>query len=88
MGLAIQLFLIPADLIMIDIPIAPGGIGIGHTAFEYLYFLLAHTGGADIFNIVVIVQLSVTMFGGIPYIFYRSENLVPQKSYLSSAIEQ
>ena len=32
MELAIQLFLMPAGLIMIAIPIAPGGIGIGHTA--------------------------------------------------------
>jgi len=87
MELAIQFFLMPAGLIMIAIPIAPGGIGIGHAAFEYLYFLVGHTGGADIFNIVIIVQLSVFIFGGIPYFFYSSEYRVPKKYYLSPDIE-
>jgi len=87
MELAIQFFLMPAGLIMIAIPIAPGGIGVGHAAFEYLYFLVGHSGGADIFNIVIIVQLSVFIFGGIPYFFYSSEYRVPKKNYLSSNIE-
>ena len=70
--LATQFFLMPFGLITVAIPVAPAGIGIGHAAFESLYQLAGHSGGADVFNLFVIVQLSVFLlaglreFGGIP----------------------
>ncbi len=78
MNLATQFFLMPIGLITVAIPIAPGGIGIGHVAFESLYQLAGFSGGADIFNLFIIVQLGVFMLGGIPYFLYSNEYKIPE----------
>ena len=70
----------PIGLITIAIPIAPGGIGIGHVAFESLYQLAGLSGGADIFNLYIIVQLAVFLLGGIPYFLYSSNYQIPKNS--------
>ncbi len=77
MSLATQFFLMPIGLITVAIPVAPGGIGIGHVAFESLYQLASLSGGADIFNLFIIVQLGVFLLGGIPYFLYSSEYKIP-----------
>ena len=77
MNLATQFFLMPIGLITVAIPVAPGGIGIGHIAFESLYQLAGLSGGADIFNLFIIVQLGVFLLGGIPYFLYSSEYKIP-----------
>jgi uncharacterized protein (TIRG00374 family) len=79
MELATQFFLMPIGLITVAIPVAPGGIGIGHAAFESLYQLAGFSGGADIFNLFVIVQLGVYLLGGIPYFFYSSKYKIPEE---------
>ncbi len=78
MNLATQFFLMPIGLITVAIPIAPGGIGIGHAAFESLYQLAGLSGGADIFNVFIIVQLGIFLLGGIPYFLYSSEYKIPE----------
>ncbi|MBC8259683.1 MAG: flippase-like domain-containing protein [SAR324 cluster bacterium] len=78
MELATQFFLMPIGLITVAIPIAPGGIGIGHAAFESLYQLAGFSGGADIFNLFIIVQLGVFLLGGIPYFLYSSKYKIPK----------
>ena len=77
MELATQFFLMPIGLITVAIPLAPGGIGIGHAAFESLYQLAGFSGGADIFNLFIIVQLGVFLLGGIPYFLYSSNYKIP-----------
>ena len=77
MNLATQFFLMPIGLITVAIPVAPGGIGIGHIAFESLYQLAGLSGGADIFNLFIIVQLGVFLLGGIPYFLYGNEYKIP-----------
>ena len=77
MELATQFFLMPIGLITVAIPLAPGGIGIGHAAFESLYQLAGFSGGADIFNLFIIVQLGVFLLGGIPYFLYSSMYKIP-----------
>ena len=77
MELATQFFLMPIGLITVAIPLAPGGIGIGHAAFESLYQLVGYSGGADIFNLFIIVQLGVFLLGGIPYFLYSSKYKIP-----------
>ena len=58
MTVATQMFIMPIGLITIAIPIAPGGVGVGHVAFDSLYSLVGISGGADIFNLYVILQLA------------------------------
>ena len=79
MDLATQFFLMPIGLITVAIPLAPGGIGIGHAAFESLYQLAGFSGGADIFNLFIIVQLGVFLLGGIPYFLYSSKYKIPEE---------
>jgi len=63
-------FIIPVGTITTIVPLAPGGIGVGHIAFEYLYNLFGVRGGADIFNSYIILQIGVNTMGGIPYMIY------------------
>ncbi len=88
MELATQFFLMPIGLITVAIPLAPGGIGIGHAAFESLYQLVGYSGGADIFNLFIIVQLGVFLLGGIPYFLYSSMYKIPaeQKELLEEDV--
>ena len=79
MELATQFFIMPIGLITIAIPVAPGGIGIGHAAFESLYQLVGLSGGADVFNLFIIVQLAVFLLGGIPYLLHSQEYRVPEE---------
>jgi len=71
--LATQMFVMPIGLITMSIPVAPGGIGIGHAAFEALYLFIGIKGGADIFNLFIVLQLAVYLLGGIVYFGYSSE---------------
>ena len=80
MELATQFFLMPIGLISVTLPIAPGGIGIGHAAFESLYQIAGLRGGADVFNLFVIVQLGVFLLGGIPYFLYSSTYRIQKKN--------
>jgi uncharacterized protein (TIRG00374 family) len=66
-----QLLVMPIGLISTAIPIAPGGIGVGHVAFQSLYKLVGFQNGADIFNLFIIIQLIVNLLGGIPYFLYN-----------------
>jgi hypothetical protein len=54
------------------LPLAPGGLGLGHVAFERLFTMVGLTGGANIFNVMVLGQLSLNLLGVIPYLLYRS----------------
>ena len=73
MDMGTQFFLMPIGLISVALPIAPGGIGIGHAAFESLYQIAGLSGGADVFNLYIIVQLGIYLLGGIPYFLYGSK---------------
>lgn len=69
-----QLLIMPLGLITTAIPLAPGGIGIGHVAFDNLYRMIGISGGVDIFNMLVTVQLTVLLLGGIPYLLMRKQS--------------
>lgn len=84
LDIATQFFIMPIGLITIAIPLAPGGVGVGHAAFDQLYQLVGVSGGADIFNLFIILQLSVFLLGGIPYLFYSNEYKVPKSEELES----
>jgi glycosyltransferase 2 family protein len=74
---ATQMFIMPIGLITIAIPVAPGGIGVGHIAFDTLYQMVGVSGGADVFNLFIIVQLSVYLLGGVMYFVYNNEYKLP-----------
>ena len=55
------------------LPLAPGGMGVGHLAFERLFNAAGLAGGANVFNVMVLGQLCLNLVGFVPYIFYRAK---------------
>ena len=67
------LTILPLGIVSTALPLTPGGVGIGHIAFDRLYSLIGLSGGANVFNIVFFGQLALNLSGFIPYLFIRSE---------------
>ncbi|MEZ4742758.1 MAG: lysylphosphatidylglycerol synthase transmembrane domain-containing protein [Bdellovibrionota bacterium] len=65
---------VPIGLLLSAIPLAPGGLGVGHVAFDKLYSLIQIQGGANIFNVVFLIQILVNLCGFLPYLMFRSQN--------------
>lgn len=65
--------ILPIGILTTALPIAPGGIGVGHVAFDKLYELIGLTGGANIFNVYCLSIIALNMLGMIPYVFFRSK---------------
>jgi uncharacterized membrane protein YbhN (UPF0104 family) len=55
------------------LPLMPGGLGIGHVAFDKLFAMAGIAGGANVFNVVALGQLALNLFGLIPYLLHRTE---------------
>lgn len=69
--------------IAVQLPLAPGGLGVGHVAFERLFALFGLTGGANVFNVFIIGPLCLNLAAAVFYLKYRqpdpahSETLTP-----------
>jgi uncharacterized protein (TIRG00374 family) len=63
----------PIGILTTALPLAPGGLGIGHIAFEKLFVMAKIDGGANVFNVMVLSQLALNLFGIIPYMLHKSE---------------
>ena len=59
----------PVGTLSVALPIAPGGLGVGHLAFERIFYFIGVKEGANIFNIYFIGQSSLNLLGFIPYLF-------------------
>ncbi|MDD9951506.1 MAG: lysylphosphatidylglycerol synthase transmembrane domain-containing protein [Zetaproteobacteria bacterium] len=64
---------LPAGIVATAIPLAPGGLGVGHVAFDSIYRLLGVAAGADIFNVVIFGQLALNFLGLLPYMLNRTQ---------------
>ena len=78
MELLPQMLLMPLGLIATVIPLAPGGAGLGHAAFDQLYGLYGYHGGADVFNFYMILQILAFMPGALIY-FSLKTKIAPAK---------
>ena len=78
LSLATQFFIMPIGLIVVALPIAPGGVGVGHLAFGELYRYVGISEGADIFNLFIIIQLAVYLLGVIPYLLRAGKYRLPR----------
>jgi uncharacterized protein (TIRG00374 family) len=61
----------PLGLLTLVLPISISGFGVGHMMFNELFRLLGLQGGATIFNVFIVAQLSLCLLGAIPYLFMR-----------------
>jgi uncharacterized membrane protein YbhN (UPF0104 family) len=62
----------PIGIMVTAVPLAPGGLGVGHVAFDQLFTMAGLTGGATVFNVIVLGQLSLNLLGFIPYLLHRT----------------
>ncbi len=62
----------PFGILITAIPLAPGGLGVGHAAFDKLFAMVGLPGGANVFNVYVLSQLVMNLFGIIPYLSMKT----------------
>ncbi len=60
---------IPIGLMTLALPVAPGGLGVGHAIFQKLFEMTGLTNGASLFNLYFVLTMVVNIFGIIPYLF-------------------
>jgi uncharacterized protein (TIRG00374 family) len=58
----------PIGMLTSILPLAPGGIGVGHAAFASLFALFGVARGADVFNAFIVGQMVPNLLGVIPYL--------------------
>jgi hypothetical protein len=64
---------IPIGLMTLALPVAPGGLGVGHAIFQKLFEMVGLTNGASLFNLYFVLTLVVNIFGVIPYLMGHSK---------------
>lgn len=59
---------VPIGFVAIALPIAPSGLGVGHTVFHSLFGFLGVANGASLFNIYFLLLLAGNLLGVAPYL--------------------
>ncbi len=62
---------IPIGLMTLALPIAPGGLGVGHAIFQKLFEFAGITNGASLFNLFFFISLVVNLAGAVPYLLTK-----------------
>lgn len=63
----------PVGILITALPLAPGGLGVGHIAFENLFGLFGYSIGADTFNIFVVSWLVLNLTGIFSYLTLKKK---------------
>jgi uncharacterized protein (TIRG00374 family) len=58
----------PIGMTSTAIPLMPGGLGVGHVAFDQLFQMVGLNHGANAFNLMALSQLFLNLSGAIPYL--------------------
>jgi glycosyltransferase 2 family protein len=61
----------PLGILTLVLPISPGGLGVGHVAFDSLFNAVGLRGGALVFNVFLLSQALPCVIGVIPYLLLR-----------------
>jgi uncharacterized protein (TIRG00374 family) len=71
LSLDLVLSFIPLGFMAVAIPIAPGGLGVGHAAFESLFAIAGEPNGANFFNMYFLVVMLFNLLGFVPWLALR-----------------
>lgn len=77
----------PIGMLTAALPIAPGGLGVGHVAFDRLFEAVGLSGGANIFNIFTLSQLALNLTGVIAYLRMK-KNIQPIAEEVNHTVEK
>lgn len=88
LALSLYLFIVPAGMIVMALPISPAGVGVGQVAFLYLFNLLLGSDshfGATAITLSQVIQLCWALIGAIFYIQRRGNHAVQRTSLRDEA---
>ncbi len=71
LDLTTLLSFIPLGFMLVAIPISPGGLGVGHMAFQTLFGFAGETNGANLFNLYFVVIMCINLMGSIPWLMLK-----------------
>ncbi len=58
----------PIGILTTAVPLTPGGLGVGHVAFDRLFVMIGLHHGANVFNLFLLSQLFLNLTGIFPYL--------------------
>lgn len=67
----------PVGILATALPLAPGGLGVGHVAFDKLFLMVGLANGATIFNVYVLNYLALNLTGAISYVLLKRKQPLP-----------
>lgn len=73
LALHMVLSFIPLGFMAIALPIAPGGLGVGHAAFQTLFGFAGEQNGANFFNMYFVVTMAFNLLGVVPWLLSRKK---------------
>lgn len=74
LSLHMVLSFIPLGFMAIALPIAPGGLGVGHAAFQTLFGFAGEQNGANFFNMYFVVTMAFNLLGVVPWLLSRKKS--------------
>lgn len=80
---ATVLVIAPLGFLVEALPLAPGGMGTAHLAFDQLFALRGFEGGAALFTVYFLVRLLVNLFGGVLWLTRDGAATAPRSSAIA-----
>ncbi|HVH47774.1 MAG TPA: lysylphosphatidylglycerol synthase transmembrane domain-containing protein [Labilithrix sp.] len=69
----------PLGLLTLMIPISPSGLGVGHVAFKRLFEAIGLAGGATVFNVYLLGQITPCLLGIFPFLSLKRRGELPSE---------
>ncbi len=88
LAIGLYLFIVPAGMIVMALPISPAGVGVGQVAFLYLFNLLLGADshfGATAVTLAQVIQLCWALLGAVFYIQRRGTHASQRTSIRDEA---
>lgn len=77
----------PLGLLALLLPISPGGLGVGHVAFQRLFEAIGLAGGATVFNVYLLGQMAPCLLGVFSFVSLRRRGELPTEAEVPAEVE-
>jgi hypothetical protein len=75
----------PLGLLTMMLPISPSGLGVGHVAFKRLFEAIGLAGGATVFNVYLLGQITPCLLGVFWFLSLRRGGKLPTQTEMPEA---